>query len=140
LISCVTQERAYDNMVIQDLEIKHSEDIGYAREISITLVQVTVTAASVQTVPAEYLRSGKSMQTTGTASNSSVGPLTDGGYGGSTASGGSSSSGGSGSSGSSGGTLFGGGGSILYNADNATGGKISKGIGSIVGEIANAIS
>lgn len=73
MLSVVTQDKAYDNMVIQNLEIKQSEEIGYAREIALDLVQVTVTAASVQTVPAEYLRSGKSMQSTGTASNSSVG-------------------------------------------------------------------
>lgn len=71
-ITVVTADKVYSNMVIENLEIKHSPEIGYAREISVTMKQVTVTAASVTLVPAEYLRSGTSMQSVGSASNSAV--------------------------------------------------------------------
>lgn len=72
-ITVTTQDSNYPNMVIESIEIKTSADIGYAREIPITLKQVTITSTETAVVPDSYVRSGKSMTTKGNATKVSVG-------------------------------------------------------------------
>lgn len=74
LFEVITPDRIYSNMVISDLEIKRSQDIGYAIEIPITMKQVTVTISAVTMIPASYARSGATGASTGNASSQEVSP------------------------------------------------------------------
>lgn len=69
LVSVVTPYEAYDNMVIRSLSIKDTVEQGYAREIPVEFVQVTVTNARSVAVPSSYARSGSTMENTGKASS-----------------------------------------------------------------------
>ena len=75
LLSVYTPDQVFDNMVIRDVSIKSTAEIGYAREIPISLVQVTITEAGTAFVPASYLRAGASMESTGSAGNTSAGRI-----------------------------------------------------------------
>ena len=68
MFEVITPDRIYSNMVIAELEIKRSQDIGYAIEIPITLKQVTVTFAAVTNIPASYARSGSTGSSVGNSS------------------------------------------------------------------------
>lgn len=74
-IEVITADKAYENMVISSLDFKRSTDIGYATEISVSLVQITVTSAETTEVPAEYLRAGKTQQQTGGGQSTNIGSM-----------------------------------------------------------------
>lgn len=67
-ISVTTPYKAYDNMIIKSITIRDTLQAGYAKEIPIEFVQVTVTAAQTVTVPPEYDRGGSTMESAGNAS------------------------------------------------------------------------
>lgn len=111
-VEVITSAAVYSNMAITSLSIKKSAEVGYAREIPITLKEIVVTESKTVTIPASYGKSGKTGASAGTANTSSG---SSGGGSGTGSSGGGSSGGGSGS-GSSGKS-----GSILYNAASSFG-------------------
>lgn len=73
-IPVYTQEKTYENMVISQIAIKKSPDEGYSREIEVILVQVVITTAETEVVPAEYARSGKSGANAGNGVTNGVNP------------------------------------------------------------------
>lgn len=116
VVEVVTTDKVYSNMAFTSLNIKKSVEIGYAREIPVTLKKIVVTETKTVTIPDSYGKSGKTQASAGTASTSSG----SGGGGGSGSGGGSSggsSSGGSSSSSSGSGKS----GSILYNVASGFG-------------------
>lgn len=72
LISVVSNGKTYSNMVIKSITIKDTQEAGYAREVPVEFTQVTVTYASMSSVPSAYARAGTSMQSTGAAEKGSV--------------------------------------------------------------------
>lgn len=102
VFTVVTSDAVYDNMVLTSMSISKSSDVGYAREIPISLKKIIVTESKTVTIPASYGKSGTSSASAGTASTSS-------------ASNGSSSSSSNNSSGNEKS------GSILYNAASSFG-------------------
>ena len=76
LISVVTGDGSYENMVIKSISFKKSVSVGYAREIPVEFSQVTVTAARTTTVPESYARSGKTAQSAGSASTTKLSDTT----------------------------------------------------------------
>ena len=106
LVKIVTTDTVYKNMGITSISIKHSKEIGYAREISITAQKVRVTSRKTASIPSYILKAGETMANAGTASTSTTSSsagTASGSTGGSSGSS-SSSGGGSGGSGSSGGS------------------------------------
>lgn len=99
LTKIVTSDTTYTNMGLTSISIKKSLDIGYAREISISAKQVTVTKRTTVNVPNYILKSGETMADTGktSTSKSSAKSTASASSSTSTASGFSSSSGSSGS-------------------------------------------
>ena len=71
LLTVVTSQKVYTNMVIKSINIKKSESQGYAKEVPIEFTQVTVTSAQAVGIPSEYARSGATMSSSGAASTSS---------------------------------------------------------------------
>lgn len=122
-VKVITSEKTYKNMAIEQLGISKSLEIGYAKEISVSLRQVRTTKTKTTTIPKGYGKSGSTKKSSGTAGTSSGG--SSGGSSGSSSGGksGSSSGGSSGSSGGKQGSQSGGssGGSILYNIGKKTG-------------------
>lgn len=100
-ITVTTAEKTYSNMVIKSIAIKKDDSTGLAREIPITLTQVTVTTSGTVEVPSKIGKSGTTGKSTGKASTSSDSSGTDSGSS-SSDSGGSGGSGGSTSDSSSG--------------------------------------
>lgn len=68
LVTVVTSDKTYRNMAIQSISIKKSTDVGYARQIPITLKEIRVTKSKKTTIPASYGKSGDSGANAGTAS------------------------------------------------------------------------
>lgn len=65
-----TSDRSHSNMCLESLTISKSEEDGYARKITVTLKQVTVTETKTGTIPDSYVRGGKTAASAGTASTS----------------------------------------------------------------------
>lgn len=105
-VEVVTTDAVYSNMAISNLNVKKSAEVGYAREIPITLKKITVTASATTQIPDSYGKSGASNKSAGTASTKAAST--------GSASASSSSGGGSSSNKKSGG-------SVLYNAASSFG-------------------
>lgn len=77
LVSVSTSGATYRSMAITNLSISKSKEVGYAREIPITLQKVVVTSSSTVTIPAGYGKSGTTGASAGsantTAANSGTG-------------------------------------------------------------------
>lgn len=72
VFTVVTSDAVYDNMVLTSMSISKSSDVGYAREIPISLKKIIVTESKTVTIPASYGKSGTSSASAGTASTSSA--------------------------------------------------------------------
>ena len=114
VVTVVTSDEVYDSMAITNISFAKSADVGYAREIPITLKKIVVTESATVTIPDSYGKSGTTGASGGTASTKSA-SKSGGSSGGGSGSGASSGSG-SGSSGKSGS-----GGSTLYTAASGFG-------------------
>ena len=66
LVAVVTADKTYSNMGIVNLGIKKSTELGYMKEISISLKEVMTTSSKTAVMPDSYGRSG----TTGTNAGS----------------------------------------------------------------------
>lgn len=128
LTKVVTTDTIYTNMGITQLTIKKSSEIGYAREISVTMQKVEVTEKKTVDVPSYILKSGETQENAGKAATSKTSSKSSGSSGGSSSSRSSGSSGSGGKSGSSGSKSSGSGGSdaknkqsILYGVANGLG-------------------
>lgn len=106
VVTVVTSSEVYDSMAITNLSISKSSEVGYAREIPITLKKIVVTESSTVTIPDSYGKSGATGASGGTANTTAANT----GSGSGTGSGNGSSGGDSGSSGS-----------VLYNAASGFG-------------------
>lgn len=67
VITVVTSDAVYESMVITSLSITKSADVGYAREIPISLKKIIVTETATTSIPASYGKSGTSNAPAGTA-------------------------------------------------------------------------
>lgn len=114
VVEVVTSDEVYPNMAITSLSIKKTAEVGYAREIPISLKEIVVTSTKTVGIPASYGKSGTTGASAGTAN-------TRAGSGGSSGSGGGSGAGGSSGSGSGNSGGSGRSGSILYNAASSFG-------------------
>ena len=123
LVKIVTTDTVYTNMGLTSISIKHSKEIGYAREISLTAQNIRVTSRKTASIPSYILKAGETMANAGTASTSTTSSsagTASGSTGGS--SGSSGSSGGSGGrAGSSGGSSAKKNQSILYGVASGLG-------------------
>lgn len=115
VITVVTSDKVYENMALTSMSISKSADVGYAREIPVTLKKIIVTQSKTVSIPASYGKSGATGASAGTANTTGA---TKGTSGGSSTAGGSS---GGGSGGGSEGGSSERGGSILYNTATAFG-------------------
>lgn len=121
LVKVVTTDAIYTNMGIKSIVLKKSKEIGYAREISLSLQKVEVTTVRTVLIPAYVLKSGETMANAGTASVSTASSKSgSSGAAGSYWSGSSSSGSGSSSSGAGGGQAKKGH-SILYGVADGLG-------------------
>lgn len=109
VVTVVTSDAVFDSMAITSISFSKSADVGYAREIPISLKKIIVTESSTTSIPDSYGKSGTTGASAGTA-NTTAGN-----------SGSSGSSGSSGNSGKNGNSDSGKNGSILYNAANSLG-------------------
>lgn len=114
VVEVVTSDEVYPNMAITSLSIKKTAEVGYAREIPISLKEIVVTSTKTVGIPSSYGKSGTTGASAGTA-NTRAGSSGGSGSGGGSGAGSSSGSG-SGNSGGSGRS-----GSILYNAASSFG-------------------
>lgn len=105
VVTVVTSDAVFDSMAITSISISKSADVGYAREIPISLKKIIVTESSTTSIPDSYGKSGATGASAGTANTTA----------------GSSGSSGNGGSGKSGNSDSGKNGSILYNAANSLG-------------------
>lgn len=103
VVTVVTSDAVFDSMAITSISISKSADVGYAREMPISLKKIIVTESSTTSIPDSYGKSGTTGASAGTA-NTTAG-----------------NSGSSGSSGKNGNSDSGKNGSILYNAANSLG-------------------
>ena len=106
VVTVVTSDAVFDSMAITSISYSKSADVGYAREIPISLKKIIVTESSTTSIPDSYGKSGTTGASAGTAN-------TTAGNSGSSGSGGNSSKNGNSDSGKNG--------SILYNAANSLG-------------------
>lgn len=67
VITVVTSDAVYESMAITSLSITKSADVGYAREIPISLKKIIVTETATTSIPASYGKSGTSNASAGTA-------------------------------------------------------------------------
>lgn len=102
VVTVVTSDAVFDSMAITSISFSKSADVGYAREIPISLKKIIVTESSTTSIPDSYGKSGATGASAGTANTTA----------------GSSGNGGSGKSDNS---DSGKNGSILYNASNSLG-------------------
>lgn len=102
VVTVVTSDAVFDSMAITSISFSKSADVGYAREIPISLKKIIVTESSTTSIPDSYGKSGATGASAGTANTTA----------------GSSGNGGSGKSDNS---DSGKNGSILYNAANSLG-------------------
>lgn len=112
VVTVVTSDAVFDSMAITSISFSKSADVGYAREIPISLKKIIVTESSTTSIPDSYGKSGTTGASAGTANTTA---------GNSGSSGSSGSSGNSGNSGKNGNSDSGKNGSILYNAANSLG-------------------
>lgn len=75
IVTVETTDKTYTDMVITSMTITKSTDVGYAREIPVTLTQITTTETRTDTVPDSYALSGQTMASTGTAGTGSGGAV-----------------------------------------------------------------
>lgn len=106
VVTVVTSDAVFDSMAITSISFSKSADVGYAREIPISLKKIIVTESSTTSIPDSYGKSGATGASAGTAN-------TTAGNSGSSGSGSNSSKSGNSDSGKNG--------SILYNAANSLG-------------------
>lgn len=71
LVKVVTTDTIYKNMGITNITVKKSREIGYAREISLSMQKVRVTKVRTVIIPSYVLKSGETMANAGAASVSS---------------------------------------------------------------------
>lgn len=106
VVTVVTSDAVFDSMAITSISLSKSADVGYAREIPISLKKIIVTKSSTTSIPDSYGKSGTTGASAGTAN-------TTAGNSGSSGSGGNGSKSGNSDSGKNG--------SILYNSANSLG-------------------
>lgn len=66
-VEIVTTEKTYTDMGISSMSVSKSTDIGYAKEVKITLQKIRTTAVSTTTIPDSYGKAGASKSASGTA-------------------------------------------------------------------------
>lgn len=66
-VTVVTSEKNYTNMVITDMTISKTAEVGYAREIPITLKNVTIVSSKTTDIDPSYALSGQTNKSTGSA-------------------------------------------------------------------------
>lgn len=71
LVKVVTTDSIYTNMGITSLSIKKSKEIGYAREISVSMTKVRTTQRQTVDIPSYLLKSGATKAEAGRAAVSS---------------------------------------------------------------------
>ena len=108
----VTPSGTFSNMGITSMQIKKSTDLGFDKEVSLSLQEVPTTETRTTAIPSSYGKSGATGANAGTAST---------GTGSTSSSGGSGGSGSSGSSGGSSSSKKESSGSILYNVASSAG-------------------
>lgn len=67
-VKVVTTDAIYQNMGITNITIKKSREIGYAREISLSLQKIRITKIRTVIIPSYVLKSGETMANAGAAS------------------------------------------------------------------------
>ena len=72
LVEVVTSSAVYTDMGITKLSISKSKEIGYAKEVSLSLKKVIVTESATVSIPASYGKSGGSKASAGTASTTAA--------------------------------------------------------------------
>lgn len=72
LTKIVTTDTIYTDMGLLSISIKHSKEIGYAREITISAKKVRKTARKTALIPTYVLQSGETMANAGAASTSTT--------------------------------------------------------------------
>ena len=70
LVKVVTSDKIYTNMGITSMSISHSKELGYARQISMSLKKVYVTQKKTVKIPKYVLQSGETAANAGKASTS----------------------------------------------------------------------
>lgn len=116
VFTVVTQDKTFERMVVESIEIKKSEDQGFAREIPVSFRQITVTQAGETAIAPSNPRSGTTGASTGTAKTSTAGS-TSGTSGTGTASSTSGQTGGGTQSGGGSGGADGSIGAVLHTLD-----------------------
>ena len=76
LTKIVTPSAIYTNMGIKSISIRHTAELGYAREIALEAQKVYVTEKSTVTIPSDILQGGATGGSGGTASTSSASATT----------------------------------------------------------------
>jgi hypothetical protein len=71
LVKVVTTDKIYTSMGITSMTISHSSDIGYARQVQMSLKKVYVTKRKTVYIPSYILQSGDTKSNAGTATTSS---------------------------------------------------------------------
>lgn len=71
LVKVVTTDAIYTNMGITSMTISHSKELGYSRQISISLKKVYITQRKTTKIPKHVLQSGASSANAGKAGTSS---------------------------------------------------------------------
>jgi hypothetical protein len=89
LAKIVTTDAIYNDMGITSISIRHSKDIGYAREITISAQKVPITQRIIVDIPSYVLKSGETKANAGVASTSSSSSVVSSGSGGTGSSNGS---------------------------------------------------
>lgn len=105
VVTVVTSDAVFDSMAITSISISKSADVGYAREIPISLKKIIVTESSTTSIPDSYGKSGTTGASAGTANTTA----------------GNSGNNGNSGSGKNSNSDSGKNGSILYNAANSLG-------------------
>lgn len=73
LVKVVTTDKIYTNMGIVSLATSHSSEMGYAKQVQMTLKKVYVTKRKTVYIPAYILQSGETKANAGAATTSSSG-------------------------------------------------------------------
>lgn len=72
VFTVVTSDAVFDNMVLTSMSIAKSSDVGYAREIPISLKKIIVTESNTVTIPDSYGKSGTSGASAGSANTTTA--------------------------------------------------------------------
>lgn len=67
LVSVTTMDKTYSNMGVESISIRKSQDLGYSKEISMSLKKITITSTQTTSIPASYGKSGTSGANAGEA-------------------------------------------------------------------------